>query len=91
MSLPTDLRITLASAGISIAEPDLAGAITRAIGERRGYFAGPDVGEAGFVVELLSPERVTFEGRTETLALAWCLIYLMGETGEIGIGAFCPA
>lgn len=91
MSLPTDLRLALASAGISITDPDLAGAITRAIGERRGYVTDPEFGDTGFVVELLHPHRASFEGRTEAIALAWCLIYLMGETGEIGIGAFCPA
>ena len=26
-----------------------------------------------------------FEGRTEELALAWALLFLMGERGEIGV------
>lgn len=38
------------------------------------------------MVELLSPERMTFEERTEEVPLAWALIYLMGEMGEIGVG-----
>jgi len=27
---------------------------------------------------------MTFDGRTEELALAWCLVSPMGERGEIG-------
>jgi hypothetical protein len=43
--------------------------------DRRGYLDGPIVGDVGFTVELLHPQRLTFEGRTEELALAWCLLY----------------
>ena len=62
-------------------------AIRSAIADRRGYLGELTVGEVGFAVELLFPVRQTFEGRTETMALAWALIYLMGETGDLGVGA----
>jgi hypothetical protein len=37
---------------------------------------------------LLAPQRLVFEGRTEEGALAWCLVFLMRECGEIGVGGF---
>jgi len=45
------------------------------------------VNDIGYQVhDLLAPQAMTFEGRTPELALAWVLIFLMGETGEIRIG-----
>jgi hypothetical protein len=85
-ALPIDLALAVAAAGVDInlADEQLEHALRGAIADRSGYLDGPLVGDAGFTVELLSPERMTFAGRTEELALAWCLIYLMGERGEIG-------
>ena len=45
-----------------------------------------DVDHAGWVVDLLSPDRQRFFGRTLEEALAWCLVWLMAD--EWGIGAF---
>ena len=42
--------------------------------------------DSGFRGDLLAPRATTVEGRTRERALAWVLIFLMGETGEIGIG-----
>ena len=56
-----------------------------AIADRRGYVAW-DVDHAGWVVELLRPERQTFHGGTLEEALAWCLVWLTAD--EWGIGAF---
>jgi len=85
-ALPVDVVLVLARAGVN---PNLPGdclihALRCVIADRRGYIAGPVVVDAGFTVELLYPERVTFEARTEELALAWVLLFLMGERGEIG-------
>jgi hypothetical protein len=88
--LPVDLALTLARGGLDLglAEDDLCHALHTAIGERRGYIDGLTLGETGWTVTLLFPEKTTFDGRTAELALAWCLVYLMGETGELGIGGF---
>jgi len=61
----------------------LIDSLRSALADRSGSITGPVVGDDGSTVELLSPERVTFAGRTEELALAWCLVFLMGERGEI--------
>lgn len=89
-SLPTDFALTLAGAGIDIHldEDDLERALSSAIADRRGYLGEISMTETGYSVELLTPHLMTFEGRTQERALAWCLIFLMGETGEIGIGGF---
>lgn len=89
-ALPTDLALALACAGIPINAPDdeLAAALRSAIADRRGYIAEPELGEIGWTVELLAPVRETFAGRTMEMALAWCLVYLMGESGEVGVGTF---
>lgn len=34
---------------------------------------------------LLFPERVEFCGTHLAIALGWCLVWLMGPTGELGI------
>jgi hypothetical protein len=88
-----DLALALAAAGVPIAAPDdeRIAAIRRAIAERRGYIDGPTLTEIGYQVELLFPVRHVFEGRTETLALSWCLVFLMGEAGEVGVGSFRSA
>src|SRR4051794_1691446 len=85
-----DVALAVAAAGVDPTLPGdcLIDALRRAIADSRGYFAGPLVGDIGFTVELLHPERMTFEGRTEELAPAWCLLYLMGERGEIGACGF---
>lgn len=90
MAIPTDLALTLAGIGIPINAGDeqLESAIRQAIAERRGYFDGPEITDSGYRVELLFPERQTFEGRTPALALAWCLVYLLGSTGEVGAAGF---
>ncbi len=85
MSLPADLAAAVARAGAApTAEPRvLQDALKAAIADRRGYVAW-DVDHAGWVVELLRPERQAFHGRTLEEALAWCLVYLMAE--ELGVG-----
>ena len=85
-----EVALAVAAAGVDPSLPGdcLVDALRRAIGERRGYVGGLVVGDAGFIVELVYPERMTFAGRTEELALAWCLVYLMGERGELGARAF---
>ena len=86
MILPVDVARALAADGVPIHAPDeeRIAAIQRAITERRGYLGELTVGDVGFSVELLFPIRQTFEGRTETTALT----FLMGEAGELGVGAF---
>lgn len=89
-SLPIDLALTLAGAGVDITldEDDLEHAIRSAIGDRRGYMGEVRLLEHGWEVELLSPVTETFTGRTRVTAHAWCLVFLMGETGELGINGF---
>jgi hypothetical protein len=41
-----------------------------------------------FWVDLLAPERETFRARTLAEALGWCLVWVMGTTGEIGVNGF---
>ena len=63
----------------------LQGASKAATADRRGYLEWAVV-HAGWVVELLSPDRERFHGRRLEEALAWCLVWLM--TDEWGLGAF---
>jgi len=88
--LPNDLALTLASVGIDINldEDDLIVAIKDAIAQRRGYCTEPELGEIRYSLELLYPERQVFQGRTPVIAWAWCLVYLMGAAGQIGVGAY---
>lgn len=90
MALPNDVALTLSSAGISttLTDDELAAAIRSAIANRRGYLGDITCTDTGFRIELLSPARMVFEARSPELALAWCLIYLMGERGEIGVQGF---
>src|SRR5688500_3701559 len=85
-ALPVDVALTVVAAGVDPSLPGdcLVDALRRAIADRGGYLTGPVAGDGGFVVELLSPDRVAFAGRSEELALTWCLVYLMGERGELG-------
>jgi len=85
--IPADLAATIARAGVDpTAEPrPLQDALKSAIADRRGYAAW-DVDHAGWVVELLAPERERFHGRTLEEALAWCLVWLMAE--ELSGGTF---
>ena len=46
------------------------------------------LGDGGRSVALLFSARMTYEGRTEELVLAWCPIHLMGERGEVGATPF---
>ena len=60
-----------------------------AIAERRGYRGDWWVGDDGlWHVEVLSPVRETFGGATLAQALGWCLVGMMGWSGEIGVAAF---
>jgi hypothetical protein len=73
-ALPTDVALAVASAGIDIElEGDtLADALRSAIADRGSHV---DVSMSDI-------------GRTRELALAWCLIFLVGEGGEIGTPGF---
>ena len=86
-ALPPDLAAAVARAGVDpTAEPrPLQDALKRAIADRRGYVDW-DVDHAGWVVELLRPERETFHGRTLEEALAWCLVWFLAA--EWGVEAF---
>ena len=87
--MPVDLAITLANAGIGpIDEESLEQELRRAIADRRGYIGEITLVEEGWELELLSPVREMFSGRTKAMAYAWCLIFLMGESGELGVNAF---
>ena len=83
--LPRDLVAAIARAGVypTAAPRALQDALKAAIADRRGYVAW-DVDSTGWVVELLSPDREEFRGRTLESALAWCLVWLMAE--ELGAG-----
>ena len=83
--LPPDLAAAVARAGVdpTAAPRPLQDALLAAIADRRGYVAW-DVNHAGWRVDLLSPEREAFFGRTLEEALAWCLVWLMVE--ELGVG-----
>lgn len=85
--LSPDLAAAVARAGVDpTAETrPLQDALWTAIADRRGYLEW-DVDHAGWVVELLSPDRERFHGRTLEEALAWCLVWLMAD--EWGVGAF---
>lgn len=86
-ALPIDVAHAVAAAGVDPErdDDDLRNALLGAIADRRGYIGAITVEEIGWTVELLSPVRASFEGRTRELALAWVLIYLMGEGGELGV------
>lgn len=85
MSLPADLAVAVARAGVDpTAEPKaLTSALRAAIADRGGYLCF-DVDVIGWRVDLLSPEQETFRGRTLAEALAWCLVWMMGD--ELGTG-----
>lgn len=82
-----DIAAVLAGIGIDPTLDDraLQTAILGAISDRRGYVAW-DIDHMGWRVDMLSPERQDFHGRTLELALAWCLVWLMYE--EMGMGQF---
>ena len=85
MSLPSDLAAAVARAGAdATAEPrTLQDALRLAIAGRLGY-VGRDADHAGWAVDLLSPDRQRFHGRTQEEALAWCLVQPKVE--ELGTG-----
>jgi len=89
--LPCDLAAAIARAGVDPSLPNraLEDAIQSAIASRRGYRDTWWVGEDSlWHVELLWPERETFAGETLAEALAWCLVWMMGWTGELGIEGY---
>lgn len=89
--LPLDLAATIARAGVdpSLPERTLEDALQSAIASRRGYRGEWWVGEDSlWHVELLWPERETFGGKTLAEALAWCLVWMLQWSGEIGIEGF---
>jgi len=69
-------------------DDELETAIRSAIADRRGYLGEVRLLEHGWSVELRSPIAETFTGRTRVTAHAWCLVFLMGEVGELGISGF---
>jgi hypothetical protein len=93
--LARDLACTVAYAAVNptLEGRDLQDALRAAIATRRGN-RWWDIGHAGWVVTLDSPERQKFYGRTFEEGLAWCLVWLMakgtpGDWGhEIGVGPF---
>jgi hypothetical protein len=89
-ALPVDVALAMAAAGIDVEldEDELIAVLHGAISDRSGYFDRPTIGDIGWTGELLSPERMTFEGQTEELALAWSLLYLMDARGEGGMLGF---
>ncbi len=90
VALPSDLAATIARAGVDVTLPEreLEEAIRVAITDRRGYLDSWHCDHAGWCVTLLHPIREEYRGVTLAAALGWCVIYLMGEAGEIGIGGF---
>ncbi len=79
MMLPPDLAAAVARAGVDpTSEPRaLIDALKGAIADRGGYMTW-DMDGAGWRVELLFPEREVFQGTTLQVALAWCLVYVVG-------------
>jgi hypothetical protein len=88
--LPDDLAGAIARAGVDVTLPErqLEDAIRHAIGERRGSIDGWDYSIKGWCVTLLFPEREQFSGTHLAIALGWCLVWLMGPSGELGIEGF---
>jgi len=63
----------------------LEDALCLAIAERRGYRGDWWIGDDGlWHVELLRPVREAFRGATLAQALGWCLVAVMGTTGDRG-------
>ena len=85
--LPRDLADAIADAGV---DPTLESRVLqdtlRVAIATRGGSCWWDVGRAGSVITLNSPERKESYGRTLEEALAWCLVWLMAP--EIGVGPF---
>lgn len=84
--MPVDLAGAIARAGVDVTQPErqLEDAIRDAIAERRGYIDGWDFTRKGWCVKLLFPEREDFFGAHLAIALGWCLVWMMGTTGELG-------
>ena len=80
----------MARAGMDVTFPErqLEDAIRVAIGERRGYIDGWDYSIKGWCVTLLFPDREEFYGTHLAIALGWCLVWMMGSTGEMGVEGF---
>jgi hypothetical protein len=88
---PADLAAAVARVGVdpTLPERQLEDALRSAIADRRGYLDCWYVDDTSlWKVELLSPVRETFGGRTLAQALGQCLVAAMGWPGEIGVGAF---
>ena len=88
--LPVDLAGAIAKASVDVTLPErqLEDAIRDAIAERRGYIDGWDYSIKGWCVTLLHPERLEFYGTHLAIALGWCLVWMLGITGEIGIEGY---
>jgi hypothetical protein len=87
-ALSPDLASTIVRAGVdpTLPQRELEEALRCAIAERQGYLDCWYVDDKSvWRVELLYPDRETFGGRTLAQALAWCLVWLMGSTGEVGV------
>jgi hypothetical protein len=82
--LPPDLAAAVARAGVDPTLPErrLEDVLCEAIADRRGYLDYWYVDDrSSWRVEVLAPNRETFGGRTLAVALAWCLVWLIGTTG----------
>src|SRR5215204_2544845 len=89
--LPVDLAAAVARAGVDPTLPEraLEDALRSAIADRRGYVDQWYVDDLNrWRVEVLSSDRETFGGRTLAVALAWCLVGMVGRTVEMGLEAF---
>jgi hypothetical protein len=87
VSLPADLAAAVARAGVdpTLPERPLEDALRSAIADRGGYLDGWFVCDQSlWVVDLLVPDSETFRARTLAEALGWCLVWVMGSTGELG-------
>jgi len=86
----SDLAGAIARAGVDVTLPErqLKDAIRDAIGERRSYIDGLDFSIKGWCVTLLYPEREEFSGTHLSIARGWCLVWMMGTNGELGITEF---
>jgi hypothetical protein len=84
--LPVDLAGAAALAGVDVTLPErqFEDAIRDAIIQRRRYLDGWDYSIKGWCVALPYPERERFYSMHLAIALGWCLVWMVGITGEIG-------
>lgn len=86
--LPSDLAATIARTGVDISLPErkLEDAIRGTITDRRRYLDGWHYDDKGWCVRMHRPDEEEFRGTVLATALGLCLLYLIGDTREIGIG-----